>query len=127
VKLSSASTTAASVTKTLMDKEAVTVYRIDTVLLPRELFNSSHGGTAPSPDPAPAVPATAPVMPTPAPVSAAPAIEPTPRHRRPTSTHAPSPDLDDMPPADQKNNCARGTASWTLGATVAAAAIMLVL
>jgi uncharacterized surface protein with fasciclin (FAS1) repeats len=130
VKLSSASATAASVTKTLMDKEAVAVYLTDTVLLPMEVFNSSHGGTAPSPVPDPAAPATAPAMPAPAPVSAASAIEPMPRRRpapEPASASAPSLDADDKPPADQKNNSVRDMASWTLGATVVAAVIVLVL
>ncbi|XP_066372654.1 fasciclin-like arabinogalactan protein 2 [Miscanthus floridulus] len=147
VKLSSAAASAATVTKTLLDKAPLAVYLIDAVLLPRELSNGGQGRTAPAPAPA-SPPAHAPT-PTPAlapppalaPVSPPPAHAPTPtprlapapeaapptHRRRPApspedTTPAPSPDEDGQPPADQKNNGARDTASWTLGAAVEAAA-----
>ncbi|PAN24355.1 hypothetical protein PAHAL_4G179300 [Panicum hallii] len=143
VKLSSASTSAAKVTKTLVDKAPLAVYLIDAVLLPRELFNNGQGRTSPAPAPAsspahPPPPAIAPASPpahahTPpdlAPV-VAPAIPPTPRRRpapTPEDTPAASPDAEDsQPPADQKNNGARDTASWSLGTAVAAAVPVIVL
>ncbi|RLN11849.1 fasciclin-like arabinogalactan protein 1 [Panicum miliaceum] len=143
VKLSSSSPSAAKVTKTLVDKASIAVYLIDAVLLPRELFNNGQGHTAPAPVPTsspahPPPPAIAPASPpahahTPpalAPV-VAPAIPPTPRRRpapSPEDTPAASPDADDsQPPADQKNNGARDTASWSLGTAVAAAVPVIVL
>ncbi|CAD6339537.1 unnamed protein product [Miscanthus lutarioriparius] len=145
VKLSSGSASAATVTKTLLDKAPLAVYLIDAVLLPRELSNGGQGRTtAPASSPAHAPtpahaspPALAPASPPPAhaptPTSPlAPAPEPAPTHRRrpapspEDTTPAPSPDEDGQPPADQKNNGARDTASWTLGAAVAAAALATV-
>lgn len=139
VKLSSASASNATVTKTLVDKALLAVYLIDAVLLPRELSNGTQGRTAPAPAPAPASspahapsPTLAPASPPPAhaptpPLAPAPGTAPTPRRRPAPSpedtTPAPSPDVDGQPPADQKNNGARDTASWTLGAAVAAAAL----
>ncbi|XP_039807038.1 fasciclin-like arabinogalactan protein 2 [Panicum virgatum] len=147
VKLSSSSPSAAKVTKTLVDKAPLAVYLIDAVLLPRELLNNGQGRTAPAPAPAsslahppPPPPAIAPASPpahahtTPpdlAPV-VAPAIPPTPRRRPAPSpeddTPAASPNADDnKPPADQKNNGARDTASWSLGTAVAAVVPVIVL
>ncbi|OEL30377.1 Fasciclin-like arabinogalactan protein 1 [Dichanthelium oligosanthes] len=146
VKLSSASPTAAKVTKTVVDKALLAVYLIDAVLLPRELFNGSTTHTpapasspAQAPPPAPAsspasppVPASSPPhAPTPAlaPV-VAPATPPTPRRRpapSPEDTPADSPDADSQTPADQKNNGARDTATWSLATAVAAAVPVVVL
>lgn len=146
VKISSASASAATVTKTLLDKAPLSVYLIDAVLLPRQQSNDDQGHTAPAPAPAssPAhapTPALAPVSPSPAPVPVSPSPSPSPAHaptpplapapvtapaprRRPApspehTTPAPSPDADGQPPADQKNNAARDTASWTIGAALA--------
>jgi hypothetical protein len=86
---------------------------------------------------APAAPTTPPAThapaapPAPAPV-AAPATTPTPR-RRPapeppvSAPETSSDDVDDKPPANHKNNGAMGTASWTLGATVAAVVLTIML
>ncbi|RCV21263.1 hypothetical protein SETIT_4G125100v2 [Setaria italica] len=153
VELSSASQSAAKVTKTVVDKGPLAVYLIDAVLLPSELFNASHGRTAPAPapasspahapPPAPApasspahatppapVPASSPAQ-APTPPAIAPATPPTPRrHPAPpqeADTPADSPDADSQPPADQKNNGARDTVSWSLGMVVAAAVPVIVL
>ena len=143
VKLSSASPSAAKVTKTLVDKAPLAVYLTDAVMLPRDLFG--QGRTAPAPAPAsspehPPPTASAPASPpahahTAPPALApvvAPAIPPTPRRRPAPSpeddTPAASPNADDnKPPADQKNNGARDTASWSLGTAVAAVVPVIVL
>jgi hypothetical protein len=93
--------------------------------------------TTPPATRAPAAPTTPPAThapaapPAPAPV-AAPATTPTPR-RRPapeppvSAPETSSDDVDDKPPANHKNNGAMGTASWTLGATVAAVVLTIML
>jgi hypothetical protein len=86
-----------------------------------------------APPPAPAAPASSPAAqaPTPPPAVAPPAIPPTPRrHPAPpkeAETPADSPDADSEPPADQKSNGARDTASWSLGMAVAAAVPVILL
>ncbi|KAG2611321.1 fasciclin-like arabinogalactan protein 1 [Panicum virgatum] len=142
VKLSSASPSAAKVTKTLVDKAPLAVYLTDAVMLPRDLFG--QGRTAPAPAPAsspehPPPTASAPASPpahahTAPPALApvvAPAIPPTPRRRpapSPEDTPAASPDADDrQPPADQKNNGARDAATWSLGMVLAAVVPVIVL
>lgn len=121
VKLTSSSRGEARVTKTVVDKPPLAIYLTDAVLLPRELLNGS--GAAPSPAP---VSAPAPV-PVPAPTPA-PARAPSPKRHPappPKKAHAPAPTpYVDQPPADeggQPKNGASGTASWSLGAAVAAA------
>ncbi|EER88249.1 hypothetical protein BDA96_10G146000 [Sorghum bicolor] len=149
VKLSSASASNATVTKTLLDKARLAVYLIDAVLLPTELSKGGQGRTAPAPAPAtspahaptptPAIappPAIAPVSPPAAAQAPTPTLAPAPEAAPPThrrrpapspedTTPAPSPDEDGQSPADQENNGARDTASWTLGAAAAAAATAL--